>query len=86
MNFFYIFYYKPLKIEAQNKIELMNEFIMYLVCITNVGFTNPTFDNEFRSQLGWFYIGLCCFLIVGNLIIVIYQTINDIRKALVLWH
>ena len=86
MNFYYIFNYRPLMIEAQNRIELFNEFIMYLVCIINVGFTNPTFENEFRSELGMVYIGLCCFCIVGNFAVVIYQSINDLRKVIVLWY
>ena len=74
----YTSHFHPFTSVAQNRIELFNEFCVFLCCHTINSFLNAGVPDMFRDVMGWVLIGIAGINISTNIIILGYQTSIDL--------
>jgi hypothetical protein len=68
---------KPMKNILNNRIEIMNEFMMASICYNAIVLTDYLIENEYKYEGSWIMISLISFAIMINISIVLwFLTIN----------
>ena len=67
----------PLKSLSENRIEIFNEFTIYMCSNIMAVFLNVAMPTDLRLLLGWILMGFAGFNIVVNLAITVWGSIKD---------
>mmetsp|Transcript_27971 Transcript_27971/g.42294 ORF Transcript_27971/g.42294 Transcript_27971/m.42294 type:complete len:228 (+) Transcript_27971:96-779(+) len=78
LNLVYLTYFRPFESHSQNRIEIFNEFTVFLSSMTINSFLNGGVELTFREFTGWMLIGISCLNIIVNLLLLGGQTLSDL--------
>ena len=74
-------WYLPLESRYTNWIETINEVFILGLSYMAICFTDFVLDPEVRSDIGPYYIGTICVMILVHMIVISISTRNDLRLA-----
>ena len=85
INFIYIVNIRPLEDTKQNRIEKFNELtIMFCSHMYNI-FLRGEGTIPFINGVGWTFMGAAMLNILGNLAVVVFETIADTGEKILIW-
>jgi hypothetical protein len=70
---------KPMKQLLDNRIEIMNEYLMSSICINSIVITDYLVENEDKYEGSWIMIALISFTIFINISIVLWFMIINLK-------
>ena len=78
----YVGYFRPNILPLANYIELFNESLLIVCTYSLICFSAFVPDASTRYKCGWALIGLICFLMLFNLILLVIQSISISIRAI----
>ena len=81
VNLIYLVVVKPLATKTENRIEIFNETIIMLCSHCVNIFLNIAISLEVRDLMGWVLMGLAIFNILGNLSIIVKNSLFDMYNS-----
>ena len=78
----YVGYFRPFELPSANRVELINESLIIVCTYSLICFSAFVSDAETRYQCGWVLIVLIICIVIFNLILMVFDGIKSIKRAI----